>query len=104
MFHAHQPEELTAQTLQHYLTAHRLVWDMPSLLEVFPEITEHVESRYLAHHHDGCITVSFPDAECAPETFPIDDVRHVVDILLSREYREALWHESVLPSFDRLVG
>ncbi len=96
-------EEPNAETLRAYVASHRLVWDMPSLWEIYPEIVEHLEARYLARHHDGTITISFAD-DRGPETFEIDDVRHVVDILLSREYREALWRERVVPSFDRLVG
>ncbi|WP_148616521.1 hypothetical protein [Nocardioides rubriscoriae] len=101
-----EPVAASADTLRDFLAAHRLIWDMPSLCEVFPEITEHLEARYHLAHDGESVTVTYlaPSADGAPETFDIDDVRHVVDILLSREYREALWRESVVPAFDRLVG
>ncbi|WP_170286240.1 hypothetical protein [Nocardioides rubriscoriae] len=98
----------SAATLRDYLATHRVVWDMPSLCEVFPEVTEHLEARYHLEHHPGGVRVTpaaAATAGCAgPEVFPVDDVRQVVDVLLSREYREAVCRESVRPAGDRLVG
>jgi hypothetical protein len=97
------PEPETADNLREFVAAHRLVWDMPSLDEVFPEIVEHLEARYLVQRRGETVTVTTL-TDGSAEDFEIADVRYVVDILLSREYRESLWRESVLPSFDRLVG
>ena len=97
---SHQP---SAETLLDYLESLRLLWDLPSLTLLYPEVVEHLEARYLADRRGDEITVS-STVHGGSETFAITDMRHVVDVLLSREYRDALWRERVLPSFERLVG
>ena len=85
-----------------YLDVHRLVWDMPSMHEVYPEVIGYLDDRYaLAFASDDDLMVFYKQAPIAPERFGVGDARIVVDVLLSREYRAALIAELVLPVYGR---
>ena len=90
----------SATVLRDYLDTHRLVWDMPSLFDLFPAVVEHLEDRYEIRRVDGGLVISYLDGSRADETFRLTDVRYVVDILLTREYR-ALLCDKVGPTVDR---
>ncbi|MCW2814537.1 MAG: hypothetical protein JWN84_1992 [Nocardioides sp.] len=93
----------SAATVRAYREAHRLVWDMRSLGELYPEIVEHLLARYGFERAGERIVVDFMSGQPA-ESYETDDIRCVVDVLLSREYRAALWDERVEPAFQRLAG
>lgn len=86
--------EPSAETIRRYLETHVLVWDMPSLCDVFPEVALHLEARYSVEPTSRRVTVAFADGR-EPETFGTDDVRAVVTILLARELQQALARERV---------
>lgn len=92
----------SAATVRAYREAHRLIWDMASLNELYPEIVEHVLARYGFERAGDHIVVDFMSGEPS-ESYETDDIRCVIDVLLSREYRTALWDERVEPAFQRLV-
>lgn len=91
----------SAATVLAYRDAHRLVWDMPSLGELYPEIVRHLRIRYAFEQVADTIVVDHLSGEPS-ESYETEDVRFVVDVLLTREYRQALWDDRVEPAFRRL--
>lgn len=92
----------SAATVHAYREAHRLVWDMASLSELYPEIVEHLLGRYGFERAGDFVVVDHMSGAPA-ESYETTDLRCVVDVLLTREYRQALWDERVEPAFRRLA-
>lgn len=88
--------------LRSYLDAHRTVWHTESLQELYPEIAAYLESRYVAARRGGMLCVRAVDGSYADLDFGHEDLRLVADVLLSREYREALFDECIDPAIERL--
>lgn len=88
--------------LKAYLDSHRTVWHAESLVEIYPEIADYLDSRYVAARRDGGLRLravdgSYPDLDLAD-----DDLLLAVEALLSREYRHALFEKLIAPSIERL--
>ncbi|MBS44492.1 MAG: hypothetical protein CMH83_15280 [Nocardioides sp.] len=98
--------------MRSFLDAHRLVWDMPCLLRLHPEILMHLEARYAVHASDrldrvSVVTVSDRSRPWT-QTLELADLRDVVLRLLERELALALEAEeraAFRPTvFDRVAG
>jgi hypothetical protein len=94
----------SADLLRAYLDAHRLVWHTDSLQVLHPEITGYLESRYAAARHDGTVRVRCLDGGYPDVVLDGGDLRPVVEALLSREYRQALFEEHISPAIERLAA
>ncbi|MBS44495.1 MAG: hypothetical protein CMH83_15295 [Nocardioides sp.] len=82
-----------SDVLRAYLDAHRLVWDMPSLAEIHPEVLAHLEARYEVADSGPADTGIRHLATGRVEVFATTDLRSVVDSLLTRELLAATAHE-----------
>lgn len=88
--------------LKSYLDSHRTVWHAESLVEIYPEIVDYLDSRYVAARRDGGLRLRAVDGSYPDLVLADDDLLLAAEALLSREYRHALFEQLIAPSIERL--
>ncbi|WP_323794497.1 hypothetical protein, partial [Nocardioides sp.] len=79
-------------------------WHAESLVEIFPEIVDYLDSRYVAARRDGGLRLRAVDGTYPDLDLSDDDLLLAAEALLSREYRHALFEQTIAPAIERLTA